>query len=207
MKKLKIIIVFIICLIIFYFLFNNIKNKDYKFQDDIIFFKSFSSEEDKKNSETKINNQNENLSNSLNKIEKTPMKYVFNVSYKNIDFKNIKLIDTFDEDTLINKKIAPGTYGKFQILLQTNKKTNYQIKFEDENDKPKNLIFRLNEKDKKYESLKDMEKELTGEITKDKEIVIYWQWEYENNKNDNIQDTKDGENIKNYNFTIYVIGK
>ena len=207
MKKLKIIIVFIICLIIFYFLFNNIKNKDYKFQDDIIFFKSFSSEEDKKNSQTKINNQNENLSNSLNKIEKTPMKYVFNVSYKNIDFKNIKLIDTFDEDTLINKKIAPGTYGKFQILLQTNEKTNYQIKFEDENDKPKNLIFRLNEKDKKYESLKDMEKELTGEITKDKEIVIYWQWEYENNKNDNIQDTKDGENIKNYNFTIYVIGK
>ena len=74
------------------------------------------------------------------------MKYVFNVSYKNIDFKNIKLIDTFDEDTLINKKIAPGTYGKFQILLQTNEKTNYQIKFEDENDKPKNLIFRLNEK-------------------------------------------------------------
>ena len=103
MKKLKIIIVFIICLIIFYFLFNNIKNKDYKFQDDIIFFKSFSSEEDKKNSQTKINNQNENLSNSLNKIEKTPMKYVFNVSYKNIDFKNIKLIDTFDEDTLIKK--------------------------------------------------------------------------------------------------------
>lgn len=52
-----------------------------------------------------------------------------------------------------------------------------------------------------------MEQELKGEISKNKRIVIQWEWEYEKSEIGNLQDTKDGENIKQYNFTIYVIGE
>ena len=81
------------------------------------------------------------------------------------------------------------------------------MKIESKNDKPKNLNFKIEGKDKKYNSLEEMENELQGQITKNKSIIIDWEWKYENNTNENMQDTKDGENLKKYNFTIYVTGK
>lgn len=105
------------------------------------------------------------------------------------------------------KKQHLGTKGAFEIWLQTNEKINYQIKFESKNDKPKNLSFKIDEKDRKYERLEDMEQELKGEINENKKIVIHWEWEYEKDEMQNLQDTKDGENIKRYNFTIYAIGQ
>jgi hypothetical protein len=134
-------------------------------------------------------------------------QYFFNVSYKNIDFKDIYISDTINKDTLINEKIAPGTNGTFEILLETDQEINYQIKFESENEKPENLIFRIDGQDRKYKNLEDMEDELKGKITKNKNIIIYWEWEYEKSEAQDLQDTKDGENIKKYNFTIYAIGQ
>lgn len=52
-----------------------------------------------------------------------------------------------------------------------------------------------------------MEQELQGEITENKSIIINWEWKFEINTSENLQDTKDGEKLKKYNFTIYVIGK
>lgn len=105
------------------------------------------------------------------------------------------------------KRQLHGTSGKFEIILQTNKKIDYKVKFESKNDKPKNLVFWFEEKDKKYKSLEEMEQELQGEITENKSIIINWEWKFEINTSENLQDTKDGEKLKKYNFTIYVIGK
>ena len=52
-----------------------------------------------------------------------------------------------------------------------------------------------------------MREGFAGEITENKSIVINWQWEYEKNETQNIQDTKDGEKLTKYNFTIFAIGK
>ena len=52
-----------------------------------------------------------------------------------------------------------------------------------------------------------MEADLQGEVEKNKNIVINWNWEYEQNEKEDWQDTKDGETIKQYQFTIYALGK
>lgn len=52
-----------------------------------------------------------------------------------------------------------------------------------------------------------MEQALHGEISKSKTITIQWKWDYEENEIQNFQDTKDGQMIKQYNFTIYTIGE
>ena len=52
-----------------------------------------------------------------------------------------------------------------------------------------------------------MEEELKGEMTENKRIIIHWKWEYEKNRTQDIQDTKDVETITKYNFVIYAIGK
>ena len=88
--------------------------------------------------------------------------------------------------------------------MQINKKTKYKIKFKSESEKPKNLNFKINEKDRKYENLENIEEDLQGEITKRKNILINWEWEYEKNNIENVQDTLDGEKLRKYNFTIYV---
>ena len=100
-----------------------------------------------------------------------------------------------------------GTKGEFEIILETNQKIKYEIKFENKNQKPENLVFKIEGKDKKYKQLKDMENDLKGEIKKDKVIKIIWEWEYEKNNIQNIQDTKDGTDIKSYNFLIYAYGE
>jgi len=90
--------------------------------------------------------------------------------------------------------------------LKTNKKIDYCIKFKSKNEKPENLKFQIQGKDRKYTRLEDMEQELKGEINKNKRIIINWEWEYDKNKIQDVQDTKDGETIKKYEFTIYAIG-
>lgn len=122
-KKKIILILAIFILVIILFFYKKYSNN--LFQDELIFFKLFSCE------------QKENTVISENK------KYYFNVSYKNIDFKNIYLADTIKSNNLIKEKIAPGTEGEFEIILQSNKKINYQIRFKSTNEKPKNLKFSI----------------------------------------------------------------
>ena len=75
-------------------------------------------------------------------------KYQFRVSYKNINFKKINLLETIDKDTLLYEKIAPGTRGSFNIVLDSNQSLKYRIEFQSINEKPQNL---------KFEALKDGE--------------------------------------------------
>ena len=195
-KALIIISILILCIILF-----KDKPKGY-IQEDIIFFKNFYLGKSKEKNNIAIDNFTYNLEEVSNNKYK---EYIFNVSYKNTDFRDINLSETINKETLVNEKIAPGTSGKFGILLETNQKVKYQVKFESKNDKPQNLIFEIEGKDRKYNSLEDMEQDLQGEIEKDKKITINWKWQYEENAEQNIQDTKDGEKLLVYNFTIYTV--
>lgn len=84
---------------------------------------------------------------------------------------------------------------------------NYRIQFKSTNEKPENLYFRIKGSDRKYKKLEDMETNLKGEIEQNKNIIIQWKWDYEKSKIENRQDTKDGETIKQYHFTIYAKGE
>lgn len=91
--------------------------------------------------------------------------------------------------------------------METNEKTNYKIEIESNNKKPKNLNFNIEGKDKIYSSLEDLSKELRGTIQKNKTITIQWEWEYEKDEFNNKQDTLDGINLKQYNFSIIAFGE
>ena len=199
-RKRKTFLLVILIIMILIFLFLNQKYPNDKFQEELIFFKWFSSGRgEKENTLLSKNQRNQN--------NQPYPSYRFEVSYKNIDFKDIYLVDTINQNTQVREKIAPGTEGTFEIVLQTNQKINYQIKFKSQNDKPQNLNFQIEGKDRKYTKLEDMEEELKGEMTNNKRIIIHWRWEYQTNKIEDIQDTKDGQKIKQYNFTISAIGE
>lgn len=194
-RQRKVIISVLIILSLIIFLFQIRKKPKETFQDELIFFKLFSSGEE----------QNTNILKS--KTQTNLASYEFKVSYKNIDFKQINLTDTIHPNTLIREKIAPGTKGKFEIILQSNQKINYRINFKSENEKPENLNFQIEGKERKYTRLEDMEPELMGEMLSNKRIIIHWEWEYQKDNTQDRQDTKDGERIKQYHFTIYAIGE
>ena len=174
-RQRKVIISILIILSLIIFLFQIRKKTREIFQDELIFFKLFSSGKEKKQELLQSKNQ-------------TNLSYEFKVSYKNVDFKEINLTDTINPNTLIREKIAPGTEGKFEIILQSNQKINYRIKFKSENEKPENLNFRI-------------------EVMENKRNTIHWEWEYQKDNTQDRQDTKDGERIKQYHFIIYAIGE
>ena len=186
--KMLILIIFFILLILYQF-----QKKD--FAEDFIFFKLFS-----------LSKQNQI---NTNDNEKQIYKYYFDFSNKNEISKNISLLETIDQKKLINKKIAPGTEGEFELILQANKDVNYQIEFTSQNVKPQNLTFSIKGKDQKYQRIEELTQELQGNIYKNesKKIIIQWIWDYETDIEQDVQDTKDGTTLKDYRFYINAIGK
>lgn len=141
--------------------------------------------------------------------------YKFRIDYKNMDFKSIDLAETIDKNTLVYEKIAPGTSGSFNILLDSNQNLKYKIEFNSINEKPQNLNFKALKNGQvlgESNTLEELSKELTGYINKDEKIdfTINWYWNYESEQNQeyiDIQDTKDAENIKRYQFNVYALGE
>ena len=136
------------------------------------------------------------------------------LSIKNIDFKSIDLSKTIDKETLVYEKIAPGTSGSFNILINSNQNLKYRIEFFSMNEKPKNLNFKEKKKKKilgESNTLEELSEKLTGYINKNEEIniTIKWYWNFENEQDEktDIQDTKDSENIRKYQFNIYALGE
>lgn len=104
-QKKRNILVIIIILILGIFLSQKKKNEDIGYQDDLIFFKLFSfdnKEQESTNAEETIKTENQ-----MNKAKESYKQYIFDVSYKNIDFKEIQMSDTIQKDTLVREKIAP----------------------------------------------------------------------------------------------------
>ena len=189
----KIIFLILIFSIILISLFLISKSKKFKFQDDLIFFTIFSQS---------------NSSNIKKESQKTN-QYNIKVSKEKTVYEEVNLMQTIDNKNLINKKIEPGTSGDFEIVLTSNYDLKYQIGFISKNTKPKNLQFYVSEEGKKYNTLEELQQELKGKIRKNEviKICIFWEWKYEIEPKADRQDTRDGENIKEYNFEIYTIGK
>lgn len=195
MKKYKKIIFIIISIVFIFIIYVFVKRGKYQnLYDDILFLKFFGKE-------SVIVKQTEN--------EQESKQYVFKMNCENTDFKNVDLLKTVDRKTLMNEKIAPGVEGEFQIVLEANEDTNYNIIFQSKSSKPKNLKFENVETKTQKENLEDLNSELTGRIKENEKkiITIHWAWQYENTKEQNQRDTLDGRNIQEYQFTICANGQ
>ncbi len=187
-KKIKIILILILSILFLTFLkFKPSLNK--KQNNDFLFLKLFHIQ----------NKENEE-------------KYEFKVNYNNMNFKTVNLSDTVNKQ--FNKKIEPGTNGKFNIILNSNKNLFYQVEFKSKNEKPRNLNFMslVNGQNlSKADTLEELSNSLNGTIEKNTKVNItilwYWPYEKENQQNTDAQDTHDGKNIEKYQFDIFVFGK
>ena len=142
----------------------------------------------------------------------------FKVNENEEKMQTISLKSRQNNSTLLNNKIAPGTDGEFQIKLDatgTDVRINYAIKFENETRKPTNLKFTYD--GKKYNSLSDLQKDLTGIINadeqeKNKTLTIGWNWKYETGSTqqeitaNDLIDTKEAKEINSYTFDIVISG-
>lgn len=142
----------------------------------------------------------------------------FKVNEKDEKMQTISLKSTINNSTLVNNKIAPGTKGDFQIKIDASGAEvgiDYKILFENEKNKPTNLIFEY--ENKKYNSITELQSVLVGTINaneqeKVKILNIHWEWPYETGKleteiakNDEI-DTREAKNISNYTFDVIITG-
>lgn len=142
----------------------------------------------------------------------------FRVNENEEKMQTISLKSRQNNPTLLNNKIAPGTEGEFQIKLDATGADvgiNYAIRFENETKKPTNLKFTYD--GKKYNSLNDLQKDLTGIINADeqeksKTLTIGWNWKYETGATpqeisaSDLIDTKEAKEIKSYTFDIVISG-
>ena len=182
-NKKKIIILILIFIIILCMLLKIAQAKDLGFQEDLIFFKLFGVENIQENNKesSKLNFKNNNYEIKVKRGENT--------------YKKIDLLQTIDARTLINEKIAPGVKGKFYVYLTSKNDMEYAIKILDKNKRPRNFKFEIEEKEGKLEK---------NEV---KKVEVNWEWPYEINEKENIEDTKDGINLEKYEFEIYTVGK
>lgn len=142
----------------------------------------------------------------------------FKVNGQKEQVQEIKLVSTYNSETLVNNKIAPGTSGSFNIIVDATGSEvgiKYNIKFAEESNKPQNLKFVYGGKE--YDSIKQLGDELSGTIAANEEdktrtINVQWKWNYETgssaeqiNAND-IIDTNDAISIANYTFQVIVTG-
>ena len=142
----------------------------------------------------------------------------FKVNGQKEEVQTISLGSTYDNSTLVNGKIAPGTEGNFQIIVDATGSDvgiDYKIKFSDETTKPANLKFYYQEVE--YNSILELGEALSGTINADDEnksktFDIKWKWNYETGSNpteiasnDKI-DTQNAQEITNYEFDVIVSG-
>ena len=142
----------------------------------------------------------------------------FKVNENEEKLQTISLKSTINNSTLINNKIAPGTEGEFQIKLDATGSDvgiNYVTRFENESQKPINLKFTYD--GKTYNSLTNLQQDLTGIINANDEnkvkiITIGWNWKYETGSNakeiaaNDLIDTQNAKQISNYTFDVVVSG-
>ena len=131
--------------------------------------------------------------------------------------QTIALNENYNADTLINGKIAPGTQGSFDIVLDATGSevgVDYSVTFLNEQNKPSNLKFRYNGED--YSTLDGLTNVLSGRIDANESdklrfLTIEWIWDYETGdanqiSSHDITDTIEGMNAFDYTFDVVVTG-
>lgn len=123
----------------------------------------------------------------------TIAKWSFIAGNKNGNIEEISLIDTADEVSLVYGKIAPGTKGNFDIVIDATGSevgVNYEVKVSSETNLPTNMKYYITKKDgtksNEYNSLEDLAKaELNGNIPINEDqirtVTVNWMWPYESN--------------------------
>ena len=149
-------------------------------------------------------------------ISTSVAKYVFNLtgtdSYNaEHTLNNLELAQTCDPETLIDGKIAPGTSGSFDLVVNCDGAEvgiGYTITFTNASgearDLPKNLKLTLDGQAWNFED------GISGTIdanAEQKEVIhtIAWNWAYETAGGDEV-DTIDGQNSFDYTFNITAVG-
>lgn len=142
-------------------------------------------------------------------------KWSFKSNDDNNGIATITLQDTSREGTSLSKKIAPGTSGEFDIIIDATGSevdVEYSTEILSESNKPTNLYFTIEGSDTKYFKLSDLLNEnLAGTISADSESQkieksISWNWPYETENGDEI-DTIEGMKGEDYTFSLKVTGK
>ena len=142
----------------------------------------------------------------------------FKVNGQDEQVESINLASTCNNETLVDNKIAPGTSGSFNILVDATGSEvgiNYNITFTEEENKPQNLKFEYN--DTEYNSIKDLEDDLSGTINandenKTRTLNVKWKWDYETGSDpeeilsNDLIDTEDAKRIPNYTFDVVITG-
>ena len=148
----------------------------------------------------------------------TVAKWDFKVNGSSEEVQHINLISTTDIDSVRNNKIAPGTDGKFEIILDAtgvDVGVKYKVQFLNEQNIPPNMVFRYD--NKTYNSLTELGKAIEGNIyasegEKTRTILILWDWlfqagdtEEEIKQNDKIYTEYAKSNV-DYSFDVLVTG-
>lgn len=148
-------------------------------------------------------------------------RWDFTVNGSNSVMENIDLARTCTPETLVNNRIAPGVKGSFDIVInaqQSDTAIEYVVHFENENNKPRNLKFKYDNKE--VSEINELEQYLTGIINandeeKTRTLTIEWYWlygdqmseeQYNAIQQDDIIDTQDGLNLGRYSFDVIVTG-
>lgn len=137
-------------------------------------------------------------------------KWYFSVNTATETMETIKLADTYDQSTLINGKIAPGTSGSFDLVIDasdTEVGVKYQVDFQNETNKPTNLKFTYG--NKTFSNIEGYEEYFTDTIdandsNKIRTLTVNWEWPYESD--DDETDTNEGLQALDYEFDIVVTG-
>ena len=117
---------------------------------------------------------------------------------------DIDLDTTYDADTLIDGKIAPGTSGSFVIELSnanTEVGVDYSISLSNTN-APSNIVFTSG-------GSAIGNNPITGTLTPGeatRQITVDWEWPYYTSAADDVEDTADGENANTMTITATITG-
>lgn len=144
-------------------------------------------------------------------------KWDFKVNGQTSSMQTINLLDTYKEETLVNGRIAPGTEGSFDLVIdagQSEVGINYSVDLSDNNNKPDNLKFKLG--NIWVDDINQLESTLSGIINandsnRTRTLTVDWKWDYETgdeteiNENDQV-DTADGIEASNYAINVVVTG-
>lgn len=142
----------------------------------------------------------------------------FKVNNGKEEIQTIELKSKYDNETLSDNKIAPGTEGSFDICIDgtgSDVGIDYHIKFEEENTKPTNLKFIYD--DREYNAISELEDILSGRFdanaqNKEKVYTIKWKWPYETGETieekaiNNKKDTDEAQKISICSFKMIVSG-
>ena len=129
----------------------------------------------------------------------TVAKWAFDTDNANSGTLNCPLDKTYDTDTLVSGKIAPGTSGRCELSISNANSevgVNYEIKPSTISGAPTNMLFY---KDAGHTTAFSATSTITGTLTPGasaQTVSIYWVWPYETPANSDSGDTDDTTNGK-----------